>query len=155
VIQKHLDDFGLEQDFGTYGKIGGLSGGQKVKLVLAAAMWNQPHLLVLDEPTNFLDREALGGVIMISHDREFMQELCTETWLVDIVEEEMVEGKIVRKKKAKRVEEASDEAKLMNAGGNMNKAKEHTVELDFWGKPLSKAEIRRRAKLAKAESKKK
>jgi len=34
---------------------------------------------------------------------------------VDIVEEEMVEGKIVRKKKAKRVEEASDEAKLMNA----------------------------------------
>jgi len=36
---------------------------------------------------------------------------------VDIVEEEMVEGKIVRKKKAKREEEASDEAKLMNAVG--------------------------------------
>ena len=70
----------------------------------------------------------------------------------------MVEGKIVRKKKTKKVEEDSDEAKLMNAGGNMNKAKEHTVELDFWGKPLSKAEIRRRAKekkaAAKAEAKK-
>ncbi len=39
-IQKHLDDFGLVQEFGTYGKIRGLSGGQKVKLVLAAAMWN-------------------------------------------------------------------------------------------------------------------
>ena len=39
-IQKHLDDFGLAQDVGTYGKIRGLSGGQKVKLVLAAAMWN-------------------------------------------------------------------------------------------------------------------
>jgi elongation factor 3 len=49
-IQKHLDDFGLAQEFGTYGKIRGLSGGQKVKLVLAAAMWNCPHLLVLDEP---------------------------------------------------------------------------------------------------------
>ena len=60
-IQQHLDDFGLDQEFGTYGKIGGLSGGQKVKLVLAAAMWNCPHLLVLDEPTNFLDREALGA----------------------------------------------------------------------------------------------
>lgn len=54
------------------------TGGQKVKVVLAAAMWNNPHLLVLDEPTNFLDRESLGalasaiqefagGVIMISH----------------------------------------------------------------------------------------
>ena len=39
-IQSHLDDFGLAQEFGTYGKIRGLSGGQKVKLVLAAAMWN-------------------------------------------------------------------------------------------------------------------
>jgi ATPase subunit of ABC transporter with duplicated ATPase domains len=55
-IQSHLDDFGLAQEFGTYGKIRGLSGGQKVKLVLAAAMWNCPHLLVLDEPTNYLDR---------------------------------------------------------------------------------------------------
>ena len=49
-----------------------------MKLVLAAAMWNNPHLLVLDEPTNYLDRESLGAlaaaindfqgaVIMISH----------------------------------------------------------------------------------------
>ena len=61
-IQKHLDNFGLKSEFGTYGKIRGLSGGQKVKLVLAAAMWNCPHLLVLDEPTNYLDREALGAL---------------------------------------------------------------------------------------------
>ncbi len=33
-------------------------GGQKVKLVLAAAMWNSPHLLIMDEPTNYLDRWA-------------------------------------------------------------------------------------------------
>ena len=57
-VQAHLDDFGLEKEFGTFGKIRGLSGGQKVKLVLAAAMWNQPHLLVLDEPTNYLDRDG-------------------------------------------------------------------------------------------------
>jgi ATPase subunit of ABC transporter with duplicated ATPase domains len=49
-----------------------------VKLVLAAAMWNRPHIIVLDEPTNYLDREALGaltqaikgfhgGVVIISH----------------------------------------------------------------------------------------
>ena len=49
-----------------------------MKLVLAAAMWNSPHLLVLDEPTNYLDRDSLGAlasaimefqgcVVMISH----------------------------------------------------------------------------------------
>lgn len=49
-----------------------------MKVVLAAAMWNSPHMLVLDEPTNYLDRESLGalaaaiktyggGVVMISH----------------------------------------------------------------------------------------
>merc|ERR1712194_501367 len=91
-IQAHLDDFGLVQEFGTYGKIRGLSGGQKVKLVLAAAMWNCPHLLVLDEPTNYLDREALGAlssalnkwggaVLMISHNKEFYSSVCKEEWL--------------------------------------------------------------------------
>ena len=48
------------------------------QVVIAAAMWNNPHILILDEPTNYLDRDSLGalataikeyggGVIMISH----------------------------------------------------------------------------------------
>lgn len=56
-------------------------------------MWNNPHLLVLDEPTNFLDRDSLGGlavairdykggVIMISHNEEFVGALCPEQWHV-------------------------------------------------------------------------
>lgn len=59
----------------------------------AGAMWNNPHLLVLDEPTNFLDRDSLGGlavairdykggVIMISHNEEFVGALCPEQWHV-------------------------------------------------------------------------
>merc|ERR1711943_145933 len=79
-IQKHLDSFNLESQFGTYSKIHALSGGQKVKVVLAAAMWMEPHVLILDEPTNFLDRDSLGalataiknyagGVIIISQVR--------------------------------------------------------------------------------------
>lgn len=59
----HLNDFNLDAEFGTHGTIKRLSGGQKVKLVLAAAMWNQPHVIILDEPTNYLDREALGNNI--------------------------------------------------------------------------------------------
>jgi len=92
-IQKHLDSFNLESQFGTYSKIYALSGGQKVKVVLAAAMWMEPHVLILDEPTNFLDRDSLGalataiknylgGVIIISHQREFYSALCPEVWSV-------------------------------------------------------------------------
>merc|ERR1719311_371608 len=61
-IQKHLDCFNLETQFGTYSKIGALSGGQKVKVVLAACMWMEPHVTILDEPTNFLDRDSLGAL---------------------------------------------------------------------------------------------
>jgi elongation factor 3 len=57
-------------------------------------MWNHPHMLILDEPTNFLDRDSLGGlavairswegaVCMISHNREFVGALCTEEWHVE------------------------------------------------------------------------
>merc|ERR1711967_108118 len=62
-----------------------------VKVVIAAAMWMQPHIVILDEPTNYLDRESLGGlahaidnfdggVIIISHNNEFVSTLCPETW---------------------------------------------------------------------------
>merc|ERR1719484_294008 len=92
-VQKHLDSFNLESQFGTYSKMHALSGGQKVKVVLAAAMWMEPHVLILDEPTNFLDRDSLGalataiknyqgGVIIISHQREFYSALCPEVWSV-------------------------------------------------------------------------
>merc|ERR1712146_337040 len=92
-IQKHLDCFNLETHFGTYSKISALSGGQKVKVVLAACMWMEPHVTILDEPTNFLDRDSLGalataiknyagGVIIISHQREFYSALCPEVWSV-------------------------------------------------------------------------
>jgi len=92
-IRRHLEDVGLDGDIADHNMISGLSGGQKVKVVIAAAMWNNPHMLVLDEPTNYLDRESLGGlavairnwggaVIMISHNREFLNALCPETWSV-------------------------------------------------------------------------
>jgi len=93
-VEMHLKDCGLEPEFATHYRIGALSGGQKVKVVLAAAMWNQPHILILDEPTNYLDRESLGalagaiqefdgGVVIISHNSEFVSTLCPEEWVMD------------------------------------------------------------------------
>jgi ABC-type methionine transport system ATPase subunit len=56
-VQKHLEDFGLEPEFSTHSLMRGLSGGQKVKVVLGAAMWNNPHILVSlgEETTCFAD----------------------------------------------------------------------------------------------------
>ena len=93
VVSKHFEDIGLDPEIAAHNQISGLSGGQKVKVVLAGAMWNNPHLLVMDEPTNFLDRDSLGGlatavrefrggVVMISHNEEFVGALCPEQWHV-------------------------------------------------------------------------
>jgi len=90
-VEKHLEDVGLHREFGTHTRMQALSGGQKVKVVLAAAMWCQPHIMILDEPTNYLDRDSLaalagaikefdGGVVMITHNSQFCNSLCPEVW---------------------------------------------------------------------------
>jgi elongation factor 3 len=93
-VENYLSDFGLDSELASHSHIKGLSGGQKVKLVLAAAMWNHPHFLIMDEPTNYLDRDSLGalagairefqgGVLLISHNAEFTSALCPEVWAVN------------------------------------------------------------------------
>ncbi|PWZ01125.1 hypothetical protein BCV70DRAFT_199494 [Testicularia cyperi] len=93
-IEKHFEDFGLEREFTSHNTMRGLSGGQKVKVVLGAATWRKPHIIVLDEPTNFLDRESLaalikaiesyqGGVAIITHSKEFSEGTCKEIWAMD------------------------------------------------------------------------
>lgn len=49
-IAKHLGDLGIEEEFGNHAHMRGLSGGQKVKVVLAAATWLNPHIIVLVKP---------------------------------------------------------------------------------------------------------
>lgn len=51
-IEKHFADFGLEPEFVSHNTMRGLSGGQKVKIVLGAATWRRPHVVCLDEPTS-------------------------------------------------------------------------------------------------------
>ena len=108
-IEKHFADFGLEPEFVSHNTMRGLSGGQKVKIVLGAATWRRPHVMCLDEPTSkfqlnfvvvfwdsllpldYLDRESLaaliealkvfeGGVLVITHNRDFSESLCKEVW---------------------------------------------------------------------------
>merc|ERR1740123_1937981 len=92
-VEKHLSNFGVDPESATHTQINQLSGGMKVKVVLAAAMWQNPHVLILDEPTNYLDREGLGalvlaikdykgGVLIISHNKEFCDGVATEKWIM-------------------------------------------------------------------------
>jgi elongation factor 3 len=101
IIAQHFEDCGLDSEIANHNHISGLSGGQKVKVVIAAAMWNNPHLLIMDEPSNFLDRDSLGGlavairdfrggVVMISHNEELVGALCPEQWHV-------VDGQVTHK----------------------------------------------------------
>merc|ERR1711966_325704 len=57
-------------------------------------MWQCPHVLILDEPTNYLDRDALGalslglaeyggGVVIISHNMEFANSVCQQKWIME------------------------------------------------------------------------
>merc|ERR1712241_1131053 len=93
-VEKHLADFGVPAEFATHNTLRSLSAGQKVKVALGAAMWQNPHILVIDEPTNYLDRDALGaltdaiqnwlgGVVVISHNLAFCEQVATEKWIMD------------------------------------------------------------------------
>merc|ERR1711904_349971 len=67
-IEKHLADFGVDAESASHTQINQLSGGMKVKIVLAASMWQNPHVLILDEPTNYLDRDGLGALVLAIKD---------------------------------------------------------------------------------------
>jgi len=157
-VEKHLDDFGLESEFGTHNRIRGLSGGQKVKVVLAAAMWQQPHVIVMDEPTNYLDRDALGalanaikefggGVVVITHNQEFASFVCEETWAVPGDGFVHITGnKWGQTKKGEAKAELvawKPEEEVVDALGNTHKVKAAK-------KKLSNKEIKAKAKLRKA-----
>jgi ATP-binding cassette subfamily F protein 3 len=91
-LRDFLGNFRFTGDM-VHQSVGSLSGGEKARLVLAMLVWQRPNLLLLDEPTNHLDlttREALsmalneyeGTVMLVSHDRALLREVCDEFWLV-------------------------------------------------------------------------
>ena len=78
----------------AHGKIKQMSGGQRQRLVICAAFWSKPHLIALDEPTNYLDNDTLaalthalknfkGAVVTVSHNEAFVAEIANEKWIVE------------------------------------------------------------------------
>merc|ERR1711912_18498 len=93
-VEKALKDFGLDAESASHMPIASLSHGQKVKVVICASCWQNPHIIILDEPTNYLDRNGLGalvrgletyqgGVAIISHNTEFTDSVCHQKWIME------------------------------------------------------------------------
>jgi ATPase subunit of ABC transporter with duplicated ATPase domains len=88
-----LDGLGLEEPLHER-KMSELQGGQKVRVLLAQALFGHPQVLMLDEPTNHLDLDSVhwlqdylceyeGVLIVISHDRHFLNSVCTHVADID------------------------------------------------------------------------
>eukprot|EP00977_Amphora_coffeiformis_P008072 scaffold1806_cov156-Amphora_coffeaeformis.AAC.1 len=156
-VEEHLEGCGLAREFGTHYRMSALSGGQKVKVVLAAAMWMQPHIVILDEPTNYLDRESLGslagaieefdgGVVIISHNNEFVGQLCPETWVMDAGHLETKGDADWMLKQDTKIQDQQQITEMTDAAGNK-------IEIQQEKKKLSKKEEKALLKKVKAKIK--
>jgi elongation factor 3 len=149
-VEQHLKDCGLDPEFATHYRMSALSGGQKVKVVLAACTWMQPHILILDEPTNYLDRESLGalanaiadfkgGVVIISHNNEFVSTLCPEEWVMDA-------GHMTTRGEQGWMDRQDDKISDQQQITTMTDALGNTTEVKQAKKALTKVELKKEIK---------
>ena len=91
-VSRLLQGLGLSQDI-LWSQMDSLTGKEKVKVLLAQALFGKPGIILLDEPTNHLDVKAIewledflmdyeGTVLVVSHDRHFLNTVCTN--MVDV-----------------------------------------------------------------------
>jgi len=105
-VVRHCEAFGIDEEMCCNRQIQGFSAGQKVRLSLAAMFWTKPHLIAVDEPTNYLDVETVealakalqtfrGGIVMIEPKSDFVDKICNERWHLEdgkIRQEKMANG---------------------------------------------------------------
>ena len=145
-----LNGLGVEPEF-HYSVMSDLTGAQKVKVLLAKALFGNPDILLLDEPTNHLDLDAIGWleeflinfdntVIVVSHDRYFLNKVCTHTADIDYGKIQLFAGnydfwyessqliikqrKEANKKKEEQIKELQDFISRFSA--NASKSKQAT-----------------------------
>ncbi|MBR0483988.1 MAG: ATP-binding cassette domain-containing protein [Oscillospiraceae bacterium] len=142
---KLLQGLGLPEDL-LYSQMEGLSGNEKVKILLAQALFGNPDIILLDEPTNHLDIEAIrwlegflaeyfGTVIVVSHDRHFLNNVCTHIVDIDYTRIKMYVGNYafwyessqmmqrLQKQQNKKTEEKIKELKSFIERFSANKSK--------------------------------
>ena len=145
-----LNGLGIETDL-HYKYLKDLTGSQKVKVLLAQALFGNPDILLLDEPTNHLDLDAIAWleeflinfdntVIVVSHDRYFLNKVCTQIADIDYGKIQLYAGnydfwyessqllvkqmKEANKKKEEKIKELQDFIQRFSA--NASKSKQAT-----------------------------
>jgi len=147
---KLLDGLGFSEDV-FYEKMNTLQGGFKLRVLLAQVLFGQPDILLMDEPTNHLDMESIewlidflkryeGTVVAISHDRFFLNNVCSHIADLDFHEIRMfvgnyddftianLEAKELMEKSNKKMEKRINELKtfISRFSANASKAKQAT-----------------------------
>ncbi len=145
-----LNGLGIETEF-HYSLMADLNGNDKVKVLLAQALFGNPDILLLDEPTNHLDLDAIAWleeflinfentVIVVSHDRYFLNKVCTHIADIDYAKIQLYAGnydfwyessqllikqmKEANKKKEEKIKELQDFISRFSA--NASKSKQAT-----------------------------
>lgn len=145
-----LNGLGIDTAY-HYSIMGDLNGSEKVKVLLAKALFGNPDILLLDEPTNHLDLDAIAWleeflinfentVIVVSHDRYFLNKVCTHTADIDYGKIQLYAGnydfwyessqllmkqmKEANKKKEEKIKELQDFISRFSA--NASKSKQAT-----------------------------
>ena len=142
---KLIQGLGLPEEL-LYQQMADLSGNEKVKVLLAQALFGNPDIILMDEPTNHLDIDAIawledflseyfGTVIVVSHDRHFLNDVCTHIVDIDYTKIKMYVGNYefwyessqmmqrLIKQQNKKVEDKIAELKTFIARFSANKSK--------------------------------
>ncbi|MEG0051421.1 MAG: ATP-binding cassette domain-containing protein [Terrisporobacter sp.] len=149
--EKILMGLGIDKEL-HYKQLKELEGGEKVKVLLAKALFGKPEILLLDEPTNHLDFQSINWlnnfimdledsiVIVVSHDRHFLNQICTNIVDVDFGKIQMYVGNYdfwyessqlalqLQKDQNKKTEEKMEQLKefIARFSSNASKAKQAT-----------------------------
>lgn len=147
---KLLQGLGLGEEL-LSAQMESLTGNQKVKVLLAQALFGQPDVILLDEPTNHLDIDAIswleeflsdypGTVIVVSHDRHFLNNVCTHIVDIDYTKIKMYVGnyefwyessqlmqRLLKQQNQKREEKAKELQRFIERfSANKSKSKQAT-----------------------------